>query len=103
MIGERLRKVRLELGHTQESLAELLDTNNQQIWRYESNQTKPDGDIVAKIAKVLDISADYLLGLTDNPTPVSFSSGLTAKERTVISAWRRGEKFEAIKVIAADE
>lgn len=103
MIGERLKLIRQQLGHTQESLSELLETNVHQIWRYENNQTKPDGDVVAHIAKTLNVSADFMLGLTDDPTPIHLSSGLSAKERTVISAWRRGERFEAIKLIAADE
>ena len=31
----------------------------------------PRGDIVANIAKALDVSADYLLGVTDIQTPIS--------------------------------
>lgn len=99
MRGNRLKQLRLELGYTQESLAEMLEIGNRQIWRYENGETEPDGETVAKIARILNVSADYLLGLTDDPTPSGMTSQLSAVERAVIAALRRGEKYEAIKTI----
>lgn len=99
MRGNRLKQLRLELGYTQESLAEMLGIGNRQIWRYENGETEPDGETVAKIARILNVSADYLLGLTDDPTPSGMTSQLSAVERAVIAALRRGEKYEAIKTI----
>lgn len=68
MYGERLRYLRNKRGYTQEQLADALNIGNKQIWRYENEETRPDGLTIARIAKALDTTTDYLLGLTDDPT-----------------------------------
>jgi transcriptional regulator with XRE-family HTH domain len=98
MDGNRLREIRLQAGHTQESLAELLGVGIRQIWRYEKNETEPSGDMVARLARALNTSADYLLGLIDDPAP-SHIEDLSPKERAAVAAWRRGDVREAIKAI----
>src|SRR5258706_14755664 len=69
MQGERLRKIREQMGLSQEDLGDRLGLGNRQIWRYEHNQTRPSSEVVAAIARALSVSADFLLGLSDNPTP----------------------------------
>jgi transcriptional regulator with XRE-family HTH domain len=104
MRGERIRKLREELGWTQDVLAEKIGVPVLQINRYENNKTKPNADMITILAENLSCSADYLLGLTDDPTPHHLeASELRAKERIAIAAWRRGDRFEAIKVIVGDE
>lgn len=102
MRGERLALIREQRGLTQVELAQQLQLGDQQIWRYENGKTNPDGDTVARIAKHLNVSTDYLLGLTDIPLPY-IEGELTEKERKAINAWRRGEKFEAVKTIMDDK
>lgn len=103
MRGDRLKETRLALGHTQESLAELLSVDIRQIWRYENGETEPKADMVARIAQALQVSTDYLLNLTDDPAPRNLSPGrLSPKERIAIAAWRDGKTLEAIKVIIDD-
>lgn len=100
MIGDRIKRLRSELGHTQESLAELMGVDTRQIWRYENGESIPKGDVIVKLAEHLNTSADYLLEMTDDPTPWHLSSEhLSAIERSVITAWRRGDKMKAIKAI----
>jgi len=104
MIGIRLRKLREKLGLTQDELAEKIGVNSLQINRYEHDKNEPSGELVARMAKALYTSADYLLGLTDDPAPAGLNKGeLTARERAAIAAWRRGEPYEAVKVIVGDE
>lgn len=103
MRGDRLRELRLATGHSQESLAQVLGIGQKQIWRYENEETEPDGETIALIAKTLNISADYLLGLSDEPRPLYTQSDLSPKEVAVIQSWRKGKFLEAIKVIAGDE
>jgi len=104
MRGDRIRKLREELGWTQDTLAERIELPVLAINRYENNKTVPGVDKMARIAETLGCSVDYLLGLTDNPTPKHLETiELNAKERIALSAWRRGERFEAIKVIVSDE
>lgn len=103
MNGSKLRKIREELGYTQEDLAEALGVAVLQINRYENNKTKPNADMVAKVAQILSISSDYLLDLSDDPTPSNLSTGLNTKERALISAWRNGDYKRAMKVLTSDE
>jgi transcriptional regulator with XRE-family HTH domain len=102
MQGERLRRIREEMGISQEDLGERLGLGNRQIWRYENNETRPSSEIVASIAKSLNVSADFLLGLSDDPIPYLTEQGLSENERRVITAWRRKDYIEAMKLIVLD-
>lgn len=100
MRGDRFRKLREENGYTHEELSELLGMSQKQIWRYENGKTDPSSETVTKIAKTLNTSADYLLGLTDDQSPYIRIDNLTPKEKDVLSAMRRGEPMEAIRILA---
>jgi transcriptional regulator with XRE-family HTH domain len=103
MRGDRLRQLREKSGYTQSELAEILKMGSRQVWRYENGATEPDGTTIAIIAKTLNVSADYLLGLSDDPVPHLRIDNMTEDERRVVAAMRAGEKLEAIRVIANDE
>lgn len=98
--GERLRKLRDDASYTQEELAEKLRVHPRQIHRYESGATDPNGEIVARIAKVFGVTTDYLLGLTDDPLGRIDESDLSPLERRLIAAFRRGELSEALDIAA---
>lgn len=102
MRSDRLAQIREARRISQAELAEMVGLGMQQIYRYENGKTKPDGDVVARIAKVLEVSTDYLLGLTDSPVPY-INADLTEHERRALNAWRRGEKYEAIREIVEGE
>lgn len=100
--GDRLKSLRTRKGYTHAELAELLDVGTRQIARYESKETDPSSEIVTRIAAVFNVSSDYLLGLTDDPSPALKIDNLTHQERFVIAAMRRGDTVEAIKAIVGD-
>jgi transcriptional regulator with XRE-family HTH domain len=103
MFADRLKEARVNSGHTQQSLGELLNVDAKQIWRWENGKNTPDADTTAQISQALQVSADYLLGLTDDPTPVAMVGiSLSSHERAVLTAWRKGNKLEAISVIVND-
>lgn len=101
MRGDRLARIRELRQLSQADLAEMVGLGMQQIYRYENGKTQPDGDVVARIAQALEVSTDFLLGLTDSPTPY-IQADLTEHERRALNAWRKGEKYEAIKEIIND-
>lgn len=89
---------------TQKDLADQLGTTELQVYRYEKGKTSPSGDMIAKMADVLNVSTDFLLGRTEDPTPPSMAGGsLTARERAAISAWRAGKPLQAIRVIIGED
>lgn len=98
MFGERLLLMRVQRGLSQVELGERIGLGENAIWRYETGKTEPKGEIIARIARELDVSTDYLLGMTDYPGQYIVGE-LTPREREAIAAWRRGDKFEAIKAI----
>jgi transcriptional regulator with XRE-family HTH domain len=66
----RLRKVRRAKDQTQQQLGKLAKINYTTISRIESGEAKQVyADTVRDLAEALEVSADYLLGLTDDPTP----------------------------------
>ena len=71
MNGERLSELRKDKGYTQQQLAELLSVSKYTISSYENEKTSPDDRSLIFIAKLFNISLDYLMGLID--TPVSYN------------------------------
>ena len=100
--SKRFRDLRLKNGYTHERVAELLDIGMRMVARYEAGESDPTGDVITRMADVFNVSADYLLGRTDDPKPCHQSEGLTQKERDVLAALRRGEPLEAIKAIVSE-
>lgn len=101
MFPDRLRELREKSGYSRERLAEALDIGSASIARYERGENDPTGEVLRKLARFFSVSIDFLLGEDDNATTNLLE--LTIKETSVIAAWRRGEKFEAIKAIIDDE
>lgn len=101
--GDRLRLLRESLGYSREKLASVINVHAVQLARYEYEQNDPTSDVVARFAAFFNVSTDYLLGRTDNPTPAFEESGLSDKELAAIVAWRRGEKLKALEIIITDK
>lgn len=65
MFPERLRKLRKEAGLTQEQLGDLLGLDDSTISSYERDKSRPNHDVLKRLADLLHVSVDYLLGHTD--------------------------------------
>jgi len=63
--GSRILQARKNKGLSQEDLASQLGTKGPAIGRYERDEMKPSIDVAAKIASILDVSLDWLVGHTD--------------------------------------
>lgn len=66
-IGTRLKEAREGIA-SQQQIAELLNTTQQQISKYENNIQEIPCRHIITLAKYFDVSTDYLLGLTDEKT-----------------------------------
>ena len=73
MIGERLYDLRKDAGMTQDELAELLKISKHSISAYERDKNEPPDSIKIAIARLFNVSVDYLVGLSDIPTPANSS------------------------------
>ena len=64
---DRLKIARERQGWTQAELAEKAGFQPSAISRFESGAAKPSFDNLRRLAAVLRVSTDYLLGLVDEP------------------------------------
>lgn len=65
-MGERLKQLRVENGLKLKDVAAALNVTIRSINRYEDGTREPSIDMLVKFCKLYDVSADYLIGLTDN-------------------------------------
>lgn len=100
MRKDRLKSYRLKRNLTQEQLALELNTDKKQINRWEKGESAPSAGKLAELSTVLNVSVDYLLGISDNPIPNIQLNNMTELEIEVLSAMRRGDDKEAMKIIA---
>ena len=65
-LGERLKDLRKEKGYTLEQVAEKLNTTKITISRYENNLREPKREAISQLAKLFNVSTDYLHGHTND-------------------------------------
>ncbi|NLC77487.1 MAG: helix-turn-helix transcriptional regulator [Clostridia bacterium] len=61
-LGQRLKRLRMQKGMTQEQLAEVIGISRSALSMYELNQREPDLSTLIAIADYFSVSTDYLLG-----------------------------------------
>ena len=79
MIGERLAEVRKDHSDTQNDLADKVHVALTTVRSWEQGRSSPSHDYLVAICRLYHVSADYLLGLTDDDP--------------VFSEKRRAERF----------
>lgn len=70
-IKDALKRFRQSLNLTQRQLSEKIGMPYQSYQTYEYGSSIPSAKVIVKIAVAFDVSADYLLGLSDEPRPKS--------------------------------
>ena len=63
--GKRLLEARKKKGFSQEEVAKQLSTKAPVIGRYERDEAKPSIEAAARLANLLEVSLDYLVGNSD--------------------------------------
>lgn len=64
--NERLKLSRLSKNLTQQQVADLAEITRGCYTHYESGIREPSIALIKRFCEILEISADYLIGLTDN-------------------------------------
>ena len=65
--SERLKLVRKAHKASQKQLSEVIEVSETQYQNYEYGKHLPTIDKLEKLCTYFNVSADYLLGLSDNP------------------------------------
>ncbi len=69
IFGQRLRDARKARGEKQEHLGQLLGVGKSQVSEMERGSASTTLEKLSLICQHYNVSADYLLGLTDEPKP----------------------------------
>lgn len=78
MLNEKLKKLRLSYNMSQVELAKKLGVSKQCVSNWENDNVQPSIEMLVKLAKFFNVSADFLLDL-DEKTPIDVS-GLSERE-----------------------
>ena len=62
---KRIKELRKEANYTQEEISKMIGTKQTIYSRYERGATELNINIVKKLCSIYNVSADYLLELTD--------------------------------------
>lgn len=94
--GERIRMARERAGLSQLDVYKAINLNNKSLSRYENNATSPDPDTVKALCELYDVSADFVVGLTDEMGRARSSCGTSKAKPKVAEAISSGDE-ELIK------
>ena len=69
LFGDRLRELRKAAGMKQQELANLLEVTTTQVSDMERGNTTTSMARLYQLCEYFHVTADYLLGFTDDPKP----------------------------------
>ena len=99
MRGNRLREIREQRQLSQRELAARCGIGEKQIWRYENGDSEPTTGQFVKIVSELGVSADYLLGLIDEPRGHYQGEVQSAFEQNLLASVRKNDTVALIGII----
>lgn len=110
IFSERLKELRMEKGLTQNEFAEQFKIAQGTVGNWETGNRQPDFVMLDKIANYFNVSADYLLGITEEkrPTVQEDDGPRNDKERLILELFRQAPDalqdlaLEALRQRAAD-
>ncbi|WP_251617619.1 helix-turn-helix domain-containing protein [Pumilibacter muris] len=65
IIGKRIKELRLQAGISQKTLAEKIGVNKRAVIFWEQEINEPKASYVRNLAVFFEVSADYLLGISN--------------------------------------
>jgi len=60
-IGKHIRKLRREMGLTQEEFSKKVKLHAKQLARYEAGRTVPSAEVIIRVAQFCNVTTDYLI------------------------------------------
>lgn len=101
---DRLQLMQRERGYTNRYIATVLGVNENTVSRWVSGKRQPGKLSLYQLAALLEVSIEYIEGLTDDKTPPPSDIGdLSDEERRLIWAFRRGGRKGLTRLFGDDE
>ena len=63
MIGNNIKKLRVQQGLTQKNLADKLFVSAQAVSRWENNEVEPSVSTIIEMAKIFGVTTDEIMGI----------------------------------------
>lgn len=83
----RIRDLRVSRQMTQADLSALLNCTKAAVSKYENEQLGLDARMISHLCRIFEVTADYLLCLSDFPSPQ-----LSAEEEELVRAFRAADE-----------
>jgi DNA phosphorothioation-dependent restriction protein DptG len=83
-LGNRIKQLRINRQLNQTQLAKLLSCSSSVVSAYEANVRKPSLDNLASLARIFNVSTDYILGNPSRDPNLVDISALTDSQRISI-------------------
>ncbi len=87
--AERLCQLREQRGLSQRELARRCGFSEALIRKYEMGSSDPAGYFLRTLSEQLEVSTDYLLGVTDDPRGHYGDNQIDDNERAMLDTYRR--------------
>lgn len=84
-LGRKIRDLRENMDLTQKELSSMIGLTPKMISFYENNQRTPPLDILIKLAKIFNVSVDYLIG---NPASDRNIKNISVQELNLLQYFR---------------
>ena len=95
---ERLKLLREAHGLSQQRIAIEFNISQAMISKYELGESEPDIGMICSMAKYFHVSADYLLGLSDDR--FNMPDSLSEAEKEILFGFKRLDSVQKAKLQA---
>lgn len=103
MLPSKLKELRAKQGLTQEQVANRLGITRPAYTAYESGKRQPDYSTLAHLAKMFNVSTDYLLGVNNTPEWATQQDALDLQEYLNNPAAQNSFNFGGVKLTKEQE
>jgi len=92
-MNERIRFLRIQHGYTQQYISDILGVGKSAYSMYESGERNISVEIITKLAKLYNVSKDFIIGLSNN----------TGSNNSSVESHLSGEAVRAIMIMSNSE
>ena len=85
-LSQRIQSLRIKCNLTQKELGDIINVSVVSIGGWENDTRKPSAEAIIALAKVFNVTTDYLLGVTVEPEKDALL--LSQGEKTLLSNYR---------------
>lgn len=98
-IGKRIRNLREKKGMSREEFAKRLGLSYWAVSKYENGERNPDAETLNKIADILGVTVDYLLGRNNNHSPHQRIIEAIQDDEELLEFWEELSKRDDLKLL----